>query len=145
MADNDYAPSSSLLIRNHVALYESTAGAKGSMFDGRPVVILTMTGARSGKTRKTPVMRVEHDGIYAAIASYAGASEHPQWYYNLLANPDVQIQDGASIHRLRAREVSGQEKHRWWEIADALNPSYANFRASSGRDIPILLLEPATG
>jgi F420H(2)-dependent quinone reductase len=144
-ADHDaqYVPSPSERVRDQVARYEATGGADGGELGGLPVVILTTTGARSGNTRKNPVMRVEQDGVYAAIASYAGKPENPQWYYNLLAQPYATVQDGAQVRRVRAREVYDEEKQGWWAAADALNPNYARYRASSGRDIPILALEPA--
>ena len=138
-----YAPSPSERVRDQVARYEATGGADGGELGGLPVIILTTTGARSGSTRKNPVMRVEQDGVYAAIASYAGKPENPQWYYNLLAQPYATVQDGAQVRRVRAREVYDEEKQGWWAVADALNPNYARYRASSGRDIPILALEPA--
>ena len=138
-----YVPSSSARVRDWVARYESTGGADGGELAGLPVIILTTTGARSGSVRKTPIMRVEWDGVYAAIASYAGNQRNPQWYYNLLAYPEVELRDGTEVRRVRARELSGAEKQRWWDIADALNPSYAKYRASARRDIPVLALEPA--
>ena len=140
---SDYEPSPSERVRDQVARYEATGGADGGTLDGRPVVILTTTGAQSGKTRKNPVMRVERDGVYLAVASYAGGPRNPQWYYNLIAHPDAQLQDGADVHRVRARVLSGEEKQRWWEFADSLNPNYARYRASAGRDIPLMALEPA--
>ena len=138
-----YVPSPSERVRDQVARYEATGGADGGELGGLPVIILTTTGARSGNTRKNPVMRVEQDGVYAAIASYAGKPENPQWYYNLLAQPYATVQDGAQVRRVRAREVFDGEKQGWWAVADALNPNYARYRASAGRDIPILALEPA--
>ncbi len=142
-APGDYVPSPSERVRDQVARYEASGGADGGELNGLPVIILTTTGARSGSLRKTPVMRVERDGVYAAIASYAGNPRNPQWYYNLLAHPEAEVRDGAEVRRVRARELSGAEKQRWWELADALNPNYARYRASSGRDIPVLALEPA--
>ena len=139
----EYVPSSSERVRDQVARYEATGGAEGGELGGLPVVILTTTGSRSGKTRKNPIMRVEQDGVYAAIASYAGGPENPQWYYNLLAHPYATVQDGPQIRRVRAREVFDEEKRTWWAVADALNPNYARYRATAGRDIPILALEPA--
>jgi F420H(2)-dependent quinone reductase len=138
-----YIPSSSERVRDQVARYEATGGADGGEQDGLPVVILTTTGARSGALRKTPIMRVERDGVYAAIAAYAGNPHNPQWYYNLAAHPEAELQDGPQVRQVRARELSGAEKQRWWDIADALNPNYARYRASAGRDIPVLVLEPA--
>jgi deazaflavin-dependent oxidoreductase (nitroreductase family) len=139
----EYVPSPSERVRDQVARYEATGGAEGGELAGLPVIILTTVGARSGQTRKTPIMRVEQDGVYAAIASYAGRPVNPQWYSNLVAHPDATVQDGPQRHRVRARELSGDEKQRWWAIADALNPNYANYRSTAGgRDIPILALEP---
>jgi deazaflavin-dependent oxidoreductase (nitroreductase family) len=140
---SEYVPSPSERVRDHVARYEATGGDDGGELGGLPVVILTTTGARSGSIRKTPIMRVEHDGVYAAIASYAGNPQNPLWYYNLLARPEAELQDGTQVRRVRARELSGAEKQRWWDIADALNPNYARYRAKSGRDIPVFALEPA--
>ena len=138
-----YVPSPSERVRDQVARYEATGGAEGGELGGLPGVILTTTGSHSGKTRKNPIMRVEQDGVYAAIASYAGGPENPQWYYNLLAHPYATVQDGPQIRRVRAREVFDEEKRTWWAVADALNPNYARYRATAGRDIPILALEPA--
>jgi hypothetical protein len=123
-AESEYVPSPSERVRDQVARYEATGGADGGELGGLPVIILTTTGARTGKTRKNPVMRVERDGTYGAIASYAGNPVNPRWYYNLL-------------------EVSGAEKQAWWDLADALNPNYARYRATASRDIPIVALEPA--
>ena len=138
-----YVPSPSERVRDQVQRYEATGGAEGGELNGLPVVILTTTGARSGSIRKNPIMRVERDGVYAAIASYAGNPQNPAWYYNLLAQPYATVQDGPQVRRVRAREVVDDEKQSWWELADALNPNYARYRASAGRDIPILALEPA--
>jgi deazaflavin-dependent oxidoreductase (nitroreductase family) len=141
-AEAEYVPSPSDRVRDQVARYEASGGTDGGELGGLPVVILTTTGARSGNVRKNPVMRVERDGTYAAIASYAGNPNNPQWYYNLLAHPVATVQDGASVRRVRARELSGEQKQAWWAVADALNPNYAKYRASVGRDIPILAPEP---
>jgi deazaflavin-dependent oxidoreductase (nitroreductase family) len=139
----EYVPSPSERVRDQVALYEATGGAEGGELGGLPVIILTTAGARSGQTRKTPIMRVEQDGVYAAIASYAGRPANPQWYHNLVAHPEATVQDGPRRHRVRARELSGEEKQRWWVVADTLNPNYAEYRSTAGgRDIPILALEP---
>src|ERR1700678_4853903 len=107
-AGAEYVPSPSERVRDQVARYEATGGVEGGELGGLPVVILTTTGARSGKTRKTPVMRVERDGVYAAIASYAGKPDNPQWYYNLLAHPDAVLQDGPRVRRIHARELTGE-------------------------------------
>ena len=106
----EYVPSPSERVRDQVARYEATGGAEGGELGGLPVVILTTTGARSGSTRKNPIMRVERDGVYAAIASYAGNPQNPQWYYNLLAQPYATIQDGRQVRRVRARELFDDEK-----------------------------------
>jgi deazaflavin-dependent oxidoreductase (nitroreductase family) len=137
-----YVPSSSERARDQVALYEATGGREGGTLEGRPVVILTMTGATSGKIRKTPVMRIEHDGTYLAVASNGGAPSHPAWYHNLIAHPDVRLQDGTQVHSLRAREVFGQEKAEAWKLAESRWPHFPDYRAKAGREIPILLLEP---
>jgi F420H(2)-dependent quinone reductase len=139
----EYIPSPSERVRDQVARYEATGGADGGEQDGLPVVILTTTGARSGAQCKTPIMRVERDGVYAAIASYAGNPHHPQWYYNLVAHPEAELRDGTQVRRVRARELSGAEKRRWWDLADALSPNYARYRASARREIPVLALDPA--
>ena len=139
----EYVPSPSERVRDQVHRYEASGGADGGELGGLPLIILTTTGARSGAVRKTPIMRVESGGVYAAIASHAGRPVNPQWYYNLVAHPESLVQDGAEVRRVRARELTGAEKQRWWDIADALNPNYARYRADSGRDIPILALEPA--
>jgi deazaflavin-dependent oxidoreductase (nitroreductase family) len=137
-----YVPSSSERARDQVALYEATGGREGGTLEGRPVVILTMTGATSGKIRKTPIMRIEFDGSYLAVASNGGAPSHPAWYHNLIAHPDVRLQDGAQVHLLRAREVFGQERAEAWKLADSRWPYFPDYRARAGREIPILLLEP---
>ena len=137
-----YVPSPSQRVRDQVASYETTGGREGGTLEGRPVVILTMTGATTGKIRKIPVMRIERDGTYLAVASAAGAPSHPAWYHNLIANPEVRLQDGTTVHRLRAREVFGQEKAEAWELAESRWPHFPAYRAKAGREIPILLLEP---
>jgi len=142
LAAERYVPSSSERVRDQVALYEATGGREGGTLEGRPVVILTMTGARSGNIRKTPIMRIEHDGTYLAVASAGGAPSHPAWYHNLIAHPDVRLQDGAQVHSLRARQVFGHEKAVAWKLAESRWPYFSDYRAKAGREIPILLLEP---
>lgn len=112
------------------------------MLRNMPVVVITMRGAATGKIRKVPVMRVEHDGCYAAVASKGGAPKHPQWYRNLLANPDVEVQDGTSRIPMRAREISGAERDVWWERAVAAYPDYEQYAAKTDRRIPLFVLEP---
>ena len=140
---NAYEPSPRERVRDQVALYEATDGAEGGDLEGRPVVILTTTGARSGAIRKTPVIRIVHDGTYAAVASAAGAPQDPSWYRNLVAHPDAQLQDGAAHLAVRAREVHGAEKERWWVIAESFWPYFPQYRAQAGREIPIVVFEPA--
>jgi deazaflavin-dependent oxidoreductase (nitroreductase family) len=106
-------------------------------------VIITNRGARSGKLRKTPVMRVEHGGRYAAVASQGGAPTHPYWYYNLRTDPQVELQDGPRKQDMVAREVSGEERAQWWERAVAAYPPYAEYQLKTSRQIPVFVLEPA--
>jgi deazaflavin-dependent oxidoreductase (nitroreductase family) len=138
----DYAPSPTEFVRDQVALYEATNGREGGTLEGQPVVILTTTGAKSGKVRKTPLMRIEKDGVYVAVASAGGAPAHPAWYHNVVAAPLVHLQDHESVLELRAREVHGEEKARWWLVAEANWPHFPDYRAKAGREIPMLLLEP---
>jgi deazaflavin-dependent oxidoreductase (nitroreductase family) len=141
----EYVPSARADVRDQVALYEATGGREGGTLEGRPVVILTMTGATSGEIRKTPVMRIESDGTYVAVASNGGATRHPGWYYNLTAHPDVRLQDGDQVHLLRAREVFGQEKTEAWKLAESRWPHFPEYRAKAGREIPVMVLEPSHG
>ena len=138
----EYEPSQNDRTREQVELYEATNGAKGGTLKGKPVIVLTFKGAKSGKLRKTPLMRIEHDGTYAVVASNAGAPTHPFWYRNIVANPIVELQDGAVKHDMRAREVFGEEKNEWWERADAAYSEFPAYRARAGREIPVLVLEP---
>jgi deazaflavin-dependent oxidoreductase (nitroreductase family) len=138
----EYVPSPRERVRNQVASYEATDGREGGTLEGRPVVILTTTGATSGKVRKTPVMRIERDGTYIAVASAGGAPSHPAWYRNLIADAELLLQDGAQVHRLRAREAFGEEKAEAWKLADSRWPHFPEYRAKTEREIPILLLKP---
>src|SRR2546428_613925 len=123
----EYEPSASARSREQVELHEATNGAKGGDLRGRPVSVLTSTGARTGRLRKTPLMRVEHDGVYAVVASRGGAPHHPVWYHNLKKNPHVELQDGATKHDYVAREVTGEEKATWWDRAVETWPDYAGY------------------
>ena len=123
-------------------LYERSHGAQGNDLRGKPVILLTSVGAKSGKIRKTPLMRVEHDGEYAVVASQGGAPTHPVWYYNLVANPHVELQDGAVKKDYQAREVSGAERETWWERAVAAWPDYASYQTRTTRKIPLFVLTP---
>jgi deazaflavin-dependent oxidoreductase (nitroreductase family) len=140
----EYEPSAQKWVRDQVELYESSGGAKGTTLreTGLPVVIITNVGARSGKVRKTPLMRVEHDGRYAAVASYGGAPKHPVWYYNFLTYPLVELQDGPERRDYTARELSGEERAQWWERAVAAFPPYAEYQKKTDRQIPVFVLEP---
>jgi deazaflavin-dependent oxidoreductase (nitroreductase family) len=129
-------------VRKQVELYESSGGTRGTTIVGRPVVVVTSRGARSGKLRKNPVMRVEHEGRYAAVASLGGAPAHPVWYYNLLAEPLVELQDGAVRRDYRARLVEGEEKQQWWARAVEAFPTYEQYQAKTSRGIPVFVLEP---
>ena len=111
----------------------------------RPIVLVTVRGAKSGKLRYTPVMRVEHGGSYAMIASKGGAPEHPAWYHNLVANPHVELQDGTQTKEYDAREVSGTERDEWWERSVAAYPPYAEYQTKTDRLIPVFVLEPREG
>ena len=141
----EYEPSPRSWVRDQVDLFENSGGTKGTTLldTGLPVVIITNRGVRSGKLRKTPLMRVEHDGRYAAVASMGGAPKHPVWYYNLRANPRVEVQDGPVRSDMIAREVSGAEREQWWELAVAAYPPYAEYQAKTSRLIPVFVLEPA--
>ena len=138
----EYAPSSSDWAREQVELFEKTGGAEGADLRGMPIIAVTSIGAKTGKLRKTPLMRVEHDGEYAAVASLGGAPQHPVWYYNLKANPHVELQDEAVKKDYIAREVTGDEKAIWWERAVAAYPPYADYQEKTERQIPVFVLSP---
>jgi len=138
----EYEPSPSQWVRDQVAAYESSGGTEGTTMRGLPVVILTTRGAKTGALRKTPLMRVEHDGRYAVVASAAGAPQHPVWYHNVVADPHVELQDGAVRRDMVAREVTGAEKTEWWDRAVAAFPDYADYQVSTDRQIPVIVLEP---
>ena len=141
--DAQYEPSPLARERAQVALYEATDGTMGDTFQGRPVVILTHLGAKSGLVRKSPLMRIEHDGRYAVIASNGGAARDPLWAGNIAANPAVRIQDGGTVHDLRARRASGEELEQWWLRASETFAPFAGYREAAGRDVPLYVLEPA--
>ena len=139
----EYAPSPQARSRDQVELYEASGGTAGTTLRGKPVVILTSKGARSGKIRKIPLMRVEHGGKYAVVASLGGAPKHPVWYHNLVADPSVELQDGGIKQDMKARELTGDEKTIWWERAVEAWPDYANYQERTSREIPVFLLEPS--
>jgi deazaflavin-dependent oxidoreductase (nitroreductase family) len=140
--DGEYELSHNDRIREQVERYEATNGQEGGTLNGKPVILMTYKGVKSGKIRKTPLMRIEHNGTYAVVASKAGASTHPYWYYNIVANPLVELQDGALKQDMRVREVFGPEKDEWWKRADAAYSEFPAYRARAGREIPVLVLEP---
>ncbi|MCU1423961.1 MAG: hypothetical protein JWM51_252 [Microbacteriaceae bacterium] len=138
----EYEPSTSTWARTQAELYESSGGTEGTELHGRPVIILTSVGAKSGRLRKTALMRVEHDGEYAVVASLGGAPKHPVWYFNLKQNPHVELQDGAVRRDYDAREVTGDEKAVWWQRSVEAFPPYADYQAGTDREIPLFVLTP---
>ena len=138
----EYAPSPVPHARKQAEAYESSGGTEAATMQGRPIVVLTSVGRRSGKLRKTPLMRVEHEGRYAVVASLGGAPKHPVWYHNLVANPHVQLQDGAVTQEMTARELSGPERDEWWARSVAAFPPYATYQTKTDRLIPVFVLEP---
>ncbi len=140
----EYEPSPAAWARDQVAEYESSGGTKGTTLQGVPVVVITSVGASSGKLRKNPVMRIEHDGVYAAVASKGGAPQHPSWYRNLVEHPLVELQDGPAKHDYKVHEASGDEREVWWNRAVEVWPDYAGYQTKTDRQIPVLVLEPVT-
>ena len=140
----EYAPSSAEWVRKQVQEIESSGGTQGTVLRGVPVIVITSMGHGSGKLRKNPVMRVEHDGKYAAVASKGGAPEHPSWYRNLVDHPLVEVQDATAKGDFTARELSGDERAEWWERALAVWPDYANYQTKTDREIPVFVLEPVS-
>ena len=138
----EYEPSTQDWVRKQVEEYEGSGGTRGTTMRGLPVVLLTTKGARTGKLRKIPLMRVEHDGIYAVVASMGGAPTHPVWYFNLKENPVLELRDGMMVRDMTAREVSGDERKVWWERAVAAFPDYADYQRKTERQIPLFVLEP---
>ncbi|WP_093591027.1 nitroreductase family deazaflavin-dependent oxidoreductase [Lentzea waywayandensis] len=119
-----------------------TGTTEGIKVVGRPIVLLTVRGAKSGALRYTPVMRVEHNGSYAVVASKGGAPEHPTWYFNIKAHPEIVLQDGTEAKDYVAREVDGAERAEWWERAVAAFPNYAEYQVKTDRQIPVFVLDP---
>jgi F420H(2)-dependent quinone reductase len=138
----EYAPSTSTWSRKQAELFEATDGRKGNTLQGKPVIVLTSVGATSGKLRKTALMRVEHDGSYAVVASKGGAPEHPAWYRNLVAHPHVELQDGAVRRDYLAHETTGAERDAWWARALEVWPAYAGYQTKTERVIPLFVLTP---
>jgi deazaflavin-dependent oxidoreductase (nitroreductase family) len=140
--DGEYVRSPSDGAADQVDLYEGSGGTEGTTLRGKQVIVLTTLGARSGKIRKTPLMRVEHDGSYAVVASKGGAPENPLWFHNVTAHPNVELQDGAAKQDYLAREVTGAEKATWWERAVEAWPDYAEYQKKTERAIPVFVLDP---
>ncbi len=136
----EYVPSTSDWARKQAEAFEASNGTEANELRGMPIIVVTSIGAKSGKVRKTPLMRVEHDGEYAAIASLGGAPENPIWYYNLKKNPLVELQDETVKKDYIAREVFGEERDLWWERAVAAFPDYANYQKKTERIIPVFVL-----
>jgi deazaflavin-dependent oxidoreductase (nitroreductase family) len=137
----DYEPSPTQWVRDQVDLIERTGGSEGMTLRDLPVILLVTKGAKSGKIRKTPLMRVEHDGAFALVASQGGAPKHPVWYHNIVADPHVEVQDGTERSDMVAREVTGEEKAAWWERAVAAYPDYADYQRKTDREIPVFVAE----
>jgi len=140
--EGHYEPSPSAWVRDQVDLYERTGGAEGNTLrdTGLPVILVTTRGNKTGNIRKTPLMRVEHDGAYALVASQGGAPKHPVWYYNLINSPEsVTIQDGPQPFEVSVREVTGDERAAWWERAVATFPPYAQYQLKTERTIPVFV------
>ena len=137
-----YAPSKSAWARKQAELYEATQGQLGAELRGMPVIVLTSVGAKTGKLRKTVLMRVEHGGTYAVVASLGGAPRNPVWYHNLKKNSHVELQDVATKRDYTAREVTGTEKATWWKRAVEAFPDYAKYQKKTEREIPVFVLEP---
>ncbi len=144
--EGEYEPSPSDWVREQVEKFEATNGQEANTLRGKPewpIVVITSKGAKSGKLRKNPVMRVEHDGVYAAVASKGGAPEHPTWYHNFLEHPEVDLQDGAEKHTYRVRVAEGDERAEWWDRAVKQYAPYAEYQQKTDREIPVFLLERA--
>ena len=138
----EYAPSTAGWARKQAERYEATDGKEAGDLRGKPVIILSSIGAKTGKLRKTALMRVEHEGTYAVVASLGGAAENPVWYHNLKKNPHVELQDGPTKRDYTAREVTGAEKATWWERAVGVWPDYDRYQSKTTRTIPVFVLDP---
>ncbi len=142
--DGEYVPSTSQLVRDQVDEYEKSGGTAGTTLreTGLPVVIVTNVGAKTCAVRSTPLMWVEHEGVYVAVGSKGGAPDNPVWVYNLRKHPEVVVQDGPQTMEMTAREISGDERAVWWERSVAAFPPYAEYQVKTERIIPVFLLEP---
>jgi F420H(2)-dependent quinone reductase len=137
----EYEPSPEKWVRDQVDEIEGSGGTRGNELRGMPVIVLTTKGAKSGKLRKNPLMRVEHDGVYAAVASMGGAPKNPTWYHNVKADPHVELRDATQVADYTAREIDGDEYDVWWDRAVAAYPDYADYQTKTSRKIPLILLE----
>ena len=142
--DGEYAPSTAEWARTQAETYEASGGAEAAQLRGKPIIVLTSIGAKTGRVRKTALMRVEHDGMYAVVASQGGAPRHPVWYWNITKNPHVELQDGGEKHDYVAREATGDDYAVWWDRAVAAWPDYANYQTRTDRRIPVFVLERIT-
>jgi len=140
--EGEYAPSPWDWSREQADKYAESGGTEAGDMKGMPIILLTTVGAKTGKLRKTPLMRVEHDGQYAVVASLGGAPQNPVWYYNIAKNPHVELQDGSVTRDYDAREVFGDEKAVWWERAVEAYPDYADYQTKTDRQIPVFVLTP---
>jgi F420H(2)-dependent quinone reductase len=138
--EGEYEPSTSGWARRQAETFEASHGEQANTLRGLPIVLLTSVGAKTGKLRKTALMRVEHDGAYAVVASLGGAPKHPVWYWNLRKHPHVELQDGAERHDYEARELEGAEREEWWARAVEAYPPYADYQRKTDRLIPVFLL-----
>lgn len=141
----EYAPSASGWAREQAETYEATGGERAGELRGKPVIVLTSVGAKTGLLRKTPLMRVEHHGAYAVVGSKGGAPKHPVWVHNLRKHPHVELQDGAEKHDYMAHETAGAERDEWWERAVAAWPDYAKYQTKTDRLIPVFVLTRVDG
>ncbi|MGW4242789.1 nitroreductase family deazaflavin-dependent oxidoreductase [Nocardia sp. NPDC004722] len=138
----EYEPSPSDWAREQADQYDNSGGAEGHTLRGVPIILLTTRGNKSGKLRKTPLMRVEHDGEYAVVAALGGAPKHPVWYWNVKADPHVELRDRDAVADYDAREVTGDEKDLWWKRAVEVWPDYAEYQKKTDRQIPVFVLTP---
>ncbi len=138
----EYEPSTSEWARQQAEAYEASGGTEANELRGVPIIVMTSVGAKSGKLRKSPLMRVEHDGVYAVVASKGGSDDNPNWFHNLVANPHVELQDGAHRADYLARRVEGEERELWWARAVEVWPDYAEYQKKTERVIPVFVLEP---
>lgn len=147
MVDGEYVPSTSDWVADQVAAYEASGGTEANTLrdTGIPIIIFTTRGHKTGKVRKVPLMRVEHEGSYALVASRGGAPSHPSWYHNLMADPDIMLQDGPEPFATTTRLVTGEERKTWWDRAVAVFPTYARYEIAAGdREIPLFVTEPSS-